>query len=128
MVAVRKDQKMPPVTGLRGARRIRRDAKNSRTICTPRTASWSAVAERERRHRFQADEARGEFHPCRACESGVALRFPPQSKTRSREGRARHSVRAGVVNQNALVGRRRRAEDCPPYQRAECAGTLPLPG
>jgi hypothetical protein len=30
-------------------------------------------------------------------------------------GRARHSVRAVVVNQNAFVGRRRRAGDCPPY-------------
>ena len=43
-----------------------------------REASWSAVAKRERRHRFRADEARGEFHPDRAG-------FPPQSKTRSRE-------------------------------------------
>jgi hypothetical protein len=25
-------------------------------------------------------------------------------------------VRAGVVNQSAFVGKRRRAEDCPPYQ------------
>ena len=33
-------------------------------------------------------------------------------------GRARHSVRAVVVNQNRPVCRRRRAEDCPPYQRA----------
>ena len=30
--------------------------------------------------------------------------------------RARHSVRAVVVNQNAFVSMRRRAEDCPPYQ------------
>jgi hypothetical protein len=30
-------------------------------------------------------------------------------------GRA-HSVRAVVVNQNVFVGKRRRAEDCPPYQ------------
>ena len=29
---------------------------------------------------------------------------------------ARHSVRAVVVNQNAFVGRRRRARDCPPHQ------------
>jgi len=33
----------------------------------------------------------------------------------TRRGRARHSVRAGVVNQNASVGKRRRAKDCPPY-------------
>ena len=45
-------------------------------------ASWSAVAERERRHRFRAGVALGDFHAARACESGVALRFPPQSKTR----------------------------------------------
>jgi hypothetical protein len=37
---------------------------------------------------------------------------PPQSKTL-----ARHSVRAVVVNPNAFVGKRRRAEDCPPYPR-----------
>jgi hypothetical protein len=30
-------------------------------------------------------------------------------------GGARHSVRAVVVNQNAIVGKARRAEDCPPY-------------
>jgi hypothetical protein len=33
------------------------------------------------------------------------------------EGRARHSVRAGVVNPDASVGSRRHAEDCAPYQR-----------
>ena len=33
----------------------------------------------------------------------------------TRRGRARHSGRAGVVNQNASVGKRRRAKDCPPY-------------
>src|SRR5580693_6611079 len=31
-------------------------------------------------------------------------------------GRARHSVRAVVANQNTLVGKRRRAEDCLPYR------------
>jgi hypothetical protein len=30
-------------------------------------------------------------------------------------------VRAGVVNQNALIGIRRRAEDCPPYQKPPAA-------
>jgi len=51
-----------------------------------------------------------------------------QSKT-PRAGRARHSVRAGAVNPNALVSKRRRAEDCPPYQRAsvlDCGGSPPL--
>lgn len=37
---------------------------------------------------------------------------------KSQHGRARHSVRAVVVNQNVLVGRRRRAEDCAPYLRS----------
>jgi hypothetical protein len=32
-------------------------------------------------------------------------------------GRARHSVRAVLENQNAAVGKGRRAEDCPPYLR-----------
>src|SRR6478736_2958840 len=39
-------------------------------------------------------------------KSGMALRFPPQSKTRPSlryGGRARRSVRAGVVNQDASV-------------------------
>jgi hypothetical protein len=49
---------------------------------------------------------------------------PPHSKT-LRAGRARHSVRAVVVNQNVLVGRRRRAEDCPPYLR-EVSGSAPV--
>jgi hypothetical protein len=44
-----------------------------------------------------------------------------QSKTLC-AGRARHSVRAGVVNQNVLVGRRRRAEDCPPYPSRQRLG------
>jgi hypothetical protein len=33
----------------------------------------------------------------------------------ARRGGARHSVRAVVVNPNALVGNQWRAEDCPPY-------------
>jgi len=33
------------------------------------------------------------------------------------EGRARHSVRAVVADQGVLVGKGRRAEDCPPYLR-----------
>jgi hypothetical protein len=36
---------------------------------------------------------------------------------RRREGRARHSVRAAVVNPDAPVGNRRRAGDCAPYRR-----------
>jgi hypothetical protein len=39
-----------------------------------REASWSAVAERERRHRFRAEDELWDFHAVRACESGVALR------------------------------------------------------
>ena len=38
-------------------------------------------------------------------------------------GRARHSVRAVVLNQNVIVGRRRRARDCPPYQTLRLAST-----
>ena len=41
--------------------------------------------------------------------------FNPWAGLKTANGRARHSVRAVVVNQNALVGRRRRAEDCSPY-------------
>ena len=52
-----------------------------------REAIWSAVAERERRHRFWPEDAREDFHSSRACESGVALHFPSQSKTRWREVR-----------------------------------------
>ena len=85
-------------------RRVCRDAKRLRTICEPRAASWSAVAERERRHRFRADEAHGEFHPGRAGESGVALRFPPQSKTCWREFWQRMSG-AGGLRSAAVPGR-----------------------
>jgi hypothetical protein len=46
-----------------------------------REASWSAVAARQRRRRFLAEDEVCDFHPARACESGVALHFPPQSKT-----------------------------------------------
>ena len=38
-------------------------------------------------------------------------------------------MRAVVVNPNAFVSKRRRAEDCPPYLRAsvrECGGPPPL--
>jgi len=45
--------------------------------------SWTAVARRQPRHRFGAVETAGNFHDLRACESGVALRFPPQSRTRT---------------------------------------------
>ncbi len=45
-------------------------------------ASWSAPAERERRRRFRTGDEDGTINPSRACESGVALRLPPQSKTR----------------------------------------------
>ncbi len=34
----------------------------------------------KRRHRFRAHRARRILFPAPACESGVALRFPPQSK------------------------------------------------
>jgi hypothetical protein len=54
-------------------------------IIVPREASWTAVAKRQRRHRFRADDEFWNFNLSRACESGVALRFPPQSKTRWRE-------------------------------------------
>ena len=62
----------------------------------------------------------------RACESGVALRLPPQSmmRTDSRKtpvyatcfGRAVSPLTAVVVNPNAFVSGRRRAGDCAPYQ------------
>jgi hypothetical protein len=39
----------------------------------------------------------------RAGESGVALRWPPPSKTRWRAGRARRPLRAGEVNQKGSV-------------------------
>ena len=50
-----------------------------------------------------------------------------------RRGRARHSVRAVGVNQNASVDNRRRSEDCPPYlrpQRRRRGGrrSAPVPG
>ena len=48
-----------------------------------------------------------------------------RSPRRWREGRARHSVRAVVVNLNASVSKRRRAEDCPPYPR-EASWSAPV--
>ena len=42
---------------------------------------WSAPAERERRRRFRVDGKLTDAKGFRACESGVALRLPPQSKT-----------------------------------------------
>ena len=48
------------------------------------------------------------------------------------EDGARHSVRAVVVNQNALVAKTWRAEDCPPYllrghhARRRSSATLPI--
>ena len=50
-------------------------------------ASWTAVAERSGDTAFGRKGRRVKFHPDRAGESGVALRFPPQSKTlRTRGG------------------------------------------
>jgi hypothetical protein len=46
---------------------------------------WECGGRAQRRHRFRADKAYWKFHLGRARESGVALHFPPQSKTRSRE-------------------------------------------
>ena len=47
--------------------------------------SWSAVAERSGDTAFARTEPVEMFLGCRALESGVALRFPPQSKTLPRE-------------------------------------------
>ena len=41
----------------------------------------------QRRQRLRADNEWGKFNALRACESGVALRFPPQSKTISAQPR-----------------------------------------
>jgi hypothetical protein len=41
---------------------------------------------------------------------------------RRREGWARHSVRAAVVNPDVPVGNRRRAGDCAPYRRFAKSG------
>lgn len=46
-----------------------------------------------------------------ACEVGAMI----EGLANIDIGRARHSVRAVVVNQNAFVGKRRRPEDWPPY-------------
>jgi hypothetical protein len=45
-------------------------------------ASWSAVAERSGDTAFGRTGDFGPIQDFRACESGVALRFPPQSMTR----------------------------------------------
>ncbi|MEI6193938.1 MAG: hypothetical protein WCS42_06365 [Verrucomicrobiota bacterium] len=45
--------------------------------------SWTAPAERERRRRYRTHTAVVNSKIFRACESGVALRLPPQSMTRS---------------------------------------------
>ena len=44
------------------------------------------------------------------------------------DGRARHSVRAVVANQNAFVGRRRRARDCAPYLKINKKRAAPKSG
>jgi hypothetical protein len=46
-----------------------------------RTASWTAVAERSGDTAFARKKISRTHHHHRAHESGVALRFPPQSKT-----------------------------------------------
>ena len=55
-------------------------------------ASWSAPAERERRRRFWADNDYCIINALRECESGVALRLPPQSKTGA------NAARRGKIN------------------------------
>jgi hypothetical protein len=50
-------------------------------IIQPRTASWTAVAERSGDTAFARKKISRTHHHHRAHESGVALRFPPQSKT-----------------------------------------------
>jgi len=45
-----------------------------------REASWSAPAKQHDDGAFERLMTLGTSHPLRACESGVALRFPPQSK------------------------------------------------
>jgi len=44
-----------------------------------REASWSAPAKQHDDGAFERLMTLGTSHPLRACESGVALRFPPQS-------------------------------------------------
>jgi hypothetical protein len=43
--------------------------------------SWTAVARQQPRHRFRTGEDHPGWRNSRSLESGVALRFPPQSKT-----------------------------------------------
>ena len=68
-------------------------------LCLPAQRAPERVAKLQAHERFR--------RPCAALGVGVAAArpLPPWA------GRARHSVRAVVVNQYALVGRRRRAKD-----------------
>ena len=52
--------------------------------------------------------------PLTGLSSGEKRRRAAAVQDAGAKGRARHSVRAVVVNPNAFVGKRRRAEVCPP--------------
>ena len=54
---------------------------NLKGILASRPTSWTAVARRSRDTAFERAKRVRVKTNCRACESGVALRFPPQSKT-----------------------------------------------
>jgi len=79
----------------------------------PRNASWTAVAERSDDTAFARAEAERTDKVFRAHESGVALHFPPQSKTRHGlrwQGASRDTAFARTTrNQNSKASARAKA-------------------